>query len=249
MNNNYYSGSPQGGTPRTQKKDVFNQWQAIGILRSRSTDENEPLKFIPWKNGGGVVNANLKITEQIGVDENGQPKTRKTSVPVSIKTNKNITAQQLQSIMSGTKVRVVGRIQLETYESKSTNSRKTTLVADVYVLEILEVPMQPAFGGYPQGMVPPQGMTPPQGMPAPGYPPQGYPQAQPQYHPGQQPPQQYYHQPQQAPQPQQMPTQMPPQQQYYQQPHQPQQAPQMQGQQVPAWYQHVPQPVIDDLPE
>ena len=240
MSYNNHSGNPQGGS--RQKKEIFNQWQAIGILRARSADENEPLKFIPWRSGGGVINANLKITEQIGVDEGGNPKTSKVSVPVSIKTNKNITAQQLQSIVSGTKVRVVGRLKLETYESH--NTKKTTLVADIYVLDILEQPMHPAFGGYPQAT-----------MPQPQYQPQ-YPQG---YFPGQYPPQgvgpQYQAGPQNYPVPQQAP------QGYYQgqyvpqgsAPQYPQANPQtypgqQQPSQMPPWFQQPQEVEVDDLP-
>ncbi len=247
MSNNYQSGNPQGGN--RQKKEIFNQWQAIGVLRPFK--EGDSLKFKPWKNGG-VLNALISIVEPIGVDENGSPKTRKFTMKCSIKTNKNITAQQLQSIAPGTKVRVVARLILESY-ADSRQQQVTSVCADIYVLEILEVPMQnyqqspqypPQYGQYPQGpqmtqpqqpqYYPPQGQQPPAPQyPAyPGYP--GYPgqqMAQPQ-----QPPQ---YQPQSQPQPQAQPPQ------YYQ----------PQGQPVPPYYQQptgqpMGQPIdIDDLPD
>ena len=245
MSNNYASGNPQGGN--RQKKEVFNQWQAIGVLRPFK--DGDPLKFTAWKNGG-VLNARLAIVEPIGVDENGNPKTRKFSIKVSIKTNKNITAQQLQSLMAGTKVRIVSRLVYESYNDKS-GAQRTDVCADVFVVEVLETPQM-----FPQ-------------QPQPQYYPGGYPQqygqpAQPQY-PGQYPPQGQPQYPQQPPQQPQYPGQYPPQgQPHYQ--HQPQYPPQGQGQQggmppvmpqggqypqqTPPWYKPAPSPVdFDDLPE
>lgn len=231
MNNNYYHGNPQGGTGI--KKEHHNLWQAIGILRPRSNNENEPLKFIQWKSGGGVINAKLNITEQFGTDEHGNPKTKRTSMPVRIKTNKNITAQQLQSIVSGTKVRVVARMEQETYDSKLDNSKKEIVFADVFVLEILEVPMMPVYGGYPgtAAPVPPQGVPHQYGYPPapngypqyPGYPPQGQPQYQPPYQ-------------SQAPQGQPAPS-------YHGFP-----PPPPQGQDMPKYYPQHQDMNIDDLP-
>ena len=239
MSNNYASGNPQGGN--RQKKEIFNQWQAIGVLRPFK--EGDPLKFTPWKNGG-VLNARLSVVEPIGVDENGNPKTRKFSIKVSIKTNKNITAQQLQSLMAGTKVRVVSRLVYESYNDKS-GAQRTDVCADVYVLEVLETPQmfpqqpQPQYypGGYPPHYGQPQYVPQPQ----PHYPPQGQPQystqPQPQY-PGQYPPQA-------PPQPQYAPQQQP---QYA-----PQGQPGQQGgqypQHVPPYYQPNPPIDVDDLPE
>lgn len=247
MSNNYQSGNPQGGN--RQKKEIFNQWQATGVLRP--VKEGTPLKFVPWKNGG-VLNALISIVEPIGVDENGNPKTRKFTMKCSIKTNKNITAQQLQSIAPGTKVRIVARLILESYMDSS-QQRKTGICADAYVLEILEVPMQnyqqppqyqPQYGQYPQG----QQMAQPQQPQY--YPPQGQQQPAPQYpaypgypgYPGQQiaqPQQPPQYQPQSQPQPQAQPPQ------YYQ----------PQGQPVPPYYQQptgqpMGQPIdVDDLPD
>ena len=248
MSNNYQSGNPQGGN--RQKKEIFNQWQAIGVLRPFK--EGDTLKFKPWKNGG-VLNALISIVEPIGVDESGNAKTRKFTMKCSIKTNKNITAQQLQSIAPGTKVRVVARLILESY-ADSRQQQVTSVCADVYVLEILEVPMQTyqqppqyqpqaPYGQYPQAqpVAPPpaqpqyyQPQAQPPQAPAPQYPNYpGYPG-----YPGQpvpQPQPQYQAQPQQAPPPAQP--------QYYQ--------PQPGGQPVPPYYQQPNgQPVdIDDLPD
>lgn len=225
MNNNYVPGNPQGGN--RQKKEIFNQWQAIGVLRSFK--ENEPLKFTPWKNGG-VLNALLSVVEPIGQDENGNPKTRKFSIKVSIKTNKNITAQQLQSLATGTKVRIVSRLVIETFTDRE-NKQNTRVCADVYVIEVLEMPMQ-SFAQPP---------TPNQYYP--GYQ-QQYPQQQQQYaqHPQTPQYQQYPQYPGQTPVPPQYltPPQTPsPQGQYPPYPPQP-------GQQPP-WYQ-VHEQCIDDLP-
>ena len=237
MSNNYQSGNPQGGN--RQKKEIFNQWQAIGVLRPFK--ENDTLKFIPWTNGG-VLNARLSVVEPMGQDENGNQKTRKFSIKVSIKTNKNITAQQLQSLVAGTKVRVVSRLVIESYEGKS------NICADVYVLDILETPMAaypqapaPQYypGGYPQYGQQPVPQTPPQygnypQAPAPQAPPQ-YGQYPPQYPPQPGVPPQYGQQPQQAPKAA-VPPQAPPQ--YGQYPSQ-----------QPPWYKPAPEMNIDDLPE
>lgn len=237
MSNNYQSGNPQGGN--RQKKEIFNQWQAIGVLRPFK--ENDTLKFIPWTNGG-VLNARLSVVEPMGQDENGNQKTRKFSIKVSIKTNKNITAQQLQSLVAGTKVRVVSRLVIESYEGKS------NICADVYVLDILETPMAaypqapaPQYypGGYPQYGQQPVPQTPPQygnypQAPAPQAPPQ-YGQYPPQYSPQPGVPPQYGQQPQQAPKAA-VPPQAPPQ--YGQYPSQ-----------QPPWYKPAPEMNIDDLPE
>ena len=206
MSYNQRSGNPQGGK---QKKEIFNQWQATGVLRALK--ESEPLKFTPWQNGG-VLNGLLVVMEPIGVDENGQPKVRKFSMKVSIKTNKNITAQQLQSLVSGTKVRVVSRLVYESYTDRN-QQQVTKICADVYVLEVLEVPMQ----NYQQPYYQPQVPTPQPPQYQPQYPPQAPPQYQPQppqYQPQYSP--QAQSQPQAQPQyPPQYPPQVPP---YYQQP-------------------------------
>lgn len=239
MYNQNGPANPQGGN--RPKKEIINQFQGTGILRSRK--ENEPLKFIPWKTGG-VLNAYLKTSENIGVDEYGNPKVKNTSVPVKIITNKNITSQQLQSLVAGTKVHVVGRLELESWDDKQTNARRSQLVVNVYVLDILEVPMQ----NYQPG--PQQTYYPGQPMPQ-QYPPQGQPQYVPNppqggqqpYYPGQPMPQpQYQGQPQYSGQ-QPVPQQYPPQGQPQYVPNQPQ------GGQQPPWYQPgVQEQGIDDLP-
>ena len=235
------NGYAQSGQAR-QKKTKINQWEGEGILRPKSSNEQDPIKYYPSKNGnGGAIYATLRCTEMTGqMDENGRPKTTTSFVPITVWTNKNITPQILQSLVSGMKVHVIGKLKNESYENKTTHQKVSSLVVDVFVLEILEMPMQaPAYGqaqpqygaqmppmqqGYPQQQPPMYG---PQG----GYAPQGYQQPAPA--PQQQPP--YYQPAGQSPYPP-MPAQaMPPQQGY---------------QQAPPTYNR-PQggaPVVDDLP-
>lgn len=227
----YPQGQAQGA--RAPKKEKLNECILTGIVRPRSANENDVIVFYPFKNEGeGSININLKITEFTGTsDENGNPRQRHTTVPVSVKTNKSITAAQLKAVVSGMKVRVVGRLELQSYKSKKTGQDVTSLVVSAYVFEVLEMPMQsaqqyvqqtPAYGqqgGYaPQQPMPqgynPQTPYPPQYVPQGGYAPQQQPYGQPQQ-------QAYGPQGGYAPQTpvpqvgQQMPPQTPP---YYQQP-------------------------------
>lgn len=221
-NNNQYGGARQGsGAP---KREVVNEWRAIGILRSRYGKDDDEIKMTPYPNGGGVVHATLVVTSDTGVVDpgTGAPKMRTLYKLVDISTNKLINQQQLLSLKTGMKIRIAASLVSESYVSKKDNQRHTQEVAKVFALEILEMPQaQQGFqqgagypapqGGYPQqqggyapqpGMYPPpqQGMYPLQqggGYPAPqgGYPQQGGYAPQPGMYP---PPQQGMYPPQQG---------------------------------------------------
>ncbi len=189
----YNSNQGGYGNASNKKQEKVNQWVGVGIIRPRSANKSDPINFVPFRNGGGVINADLAITQPAGLDENGMPKMKNVSIPISIKTNKNITAQQLQSIVNGMKVRVVGPMEPETYTNKKTGQLVSSLVCNAYVFEVIDSNVNSAS---PQGYYPPQGQQmPPQGG---YYPPQGQ-QMSPQ---GNFPPQGYY-----PPQGQQMPPQ------------------------------------------
>lgn len=132
-----------------QRKTKINQWEGIGILRPKTSNEQDPIKFWPSKDGkGGAIFATLKCTELTGqTDQNGQPKTTTVYIPITILTNKNITPQMLQNLVPGMKVHVVGKLKNESYENKTTHQRVSSMVVNVFVLEILEMPMQaPVYG-------------------------------------------------------------------------------------------------------
>lgn len=204
MSQNYQQGA--GKAPR---KPIINKWEGEGIVRPRSGNAEDEIKFFPFQKGGGAIHITVACSElSSGADENGQPRTVTCYVPVSVMTNKLITEQQLKGVRPGMKVHVVGRLQPESYTSKKTGNKVTTMVVSAFVFEILEMPQQgyqsqyPQQGVYPQqgGIYPPQGQYyPQQGMyppPQGGYPPQGgmyppqggYPQQQGMYPPQQQVP-------------------------------------------------------------
>lgn len=193
---------------KAPKKPIINQFTGEGIVKTISANDGDEIKFVPFQNGGGAIKFTLACTEEVpGMnDENGQPKSQTDYIPVKVITNKNITAEQLKSVVPGMRVRVVGKNKVESYVSKKNNTRVSTMIVYAYVFEILQMPAQnygqpqgyqqggyqqpqggyPAPGSYPQ--YPPQGGYPgPQGAypgqpgmpypPAPGYPaPGGYPQ-------------------------------------------------------------------------
>lgn len=183
----------QQGARKAQKKPVINKWEGEGIVRTRSGNDNDEIKFFPFQNGGGAIHISVACTEINGADANGQPKAVTSYVPVNIMTNKLITQQQLMGVRPGMKVHVVGKLQPESYTSKKTGQKVTSMVVNAYVFEILEMPQQPyqqqpgyAQGAYqppyggqpgysPQGGYPQQqgGMYPAYGAPQPGYPQQG----------------------------------------------------------------------------
>lgn len=268
-----YYNQNQGRTP---KKQVINKWEGIGIVRPRSAQENDALQFFAFPNGGGALHFSLLCTEITGADANGAPKTRTTYLPVKVYTNKNITEQQLRSIVSGMKLRCVGSLQHESYTSKKTGQKVSALVLNAYVIEILEAPMQGQYPPQPYGTQypypqPQQGgpaYQQPYPEPAPG--PQRAPAQAPQYQPqpqyGQAPAQgpqyqpqpqygqapapapQYQPQPQYGQAPAQAPAQAQPQYQPQPQPQQQAQPQQQQAQAAPPYYRPAPAPQAAPAP-
>ena len=185
---NYNNGGDRAPKP------VLNQWKGEGIIKARSGNDNDPIRFFPFTNGGGAIHATLVVAQAGAPDPNGQPRIRNTYIPISVMANKNITAEQLQNIQPGTRVRVVGELRTETYTSKKSGQKTSTLVVNAFVFEIISLPQQPygqqyppqggyapqpMYGGAPQPQYPPQGGYAPQpvygGAPQPQYPPQaGY---------------------------------------------------------------------------
>ena len=178
----------QGGG-HAPKKTIINKWEGEGIVKPRTGNDNDPIQFFPFQNGGGAIHITIECTEMSGTaDQNGQPRVTTSYVPVNVMTNRLITQQQLMGIRSGMKVHVVGKLQHESYTSKKTNQKVTRLVVNAcYAFEILEMPQQAAPAGYeqhagygPQGGYAPQGGYPQGGYgPQPGYagvPQGGYPQ-------------------------------------------------------------------------
>ena len=153
-----------------QKEEPVNKVQLIGTILPKSSNPNDPITFYPFRNGGGAVHCNLKVSEYTGADENGNPKYINTYIPIDITVNKIIPAATLQGLVSGMKVNVVGTLRIQSYERKSTQQKVSTLCVKVYSLNILEAPMA--------AYVPPQNYA---GMPHPQQP--YYPQQQPYYQP------------------------------------------------------------------
>ena len=200
-----YPNTPQGGE-RKPRKEKINECEFRGVIVARGQNDAEPIKVYTFDNGGAVIHANLKVSEYTGrADENGNPKMKTTTVPLNVNANKLITVDMLRSIVPGSTVRVVGRLENESYRDKQTGQYRSSLVVNAYVMEILQLPIQaqpyapaaypqpqygaqPAYGQqqYGQGPFAPvpapaygQRQTPP--APAPAQP-QGYP-AQPQQRP------------------------------------------------------------------
>lgn len=208
MQNNYQ----QQGARRAPKEPVINRWEGEGIVRPRSGNDGDEIKFFPFKNGGGAIHISVECVETSGADQNGQPRTITTYVPVNVMANRLIPEQQLKAVRAGMRVHLKGRLQQESYTSKKDGTRKSAMVVNAFVFEIID--MQPQTIQQPQYQ---QGYAPQYPPQQPGYAPQqGYapqpPYGQPAY-----PQQQGY---QQAPPPQYPPQQQPPygQQQGYQQP-------------------------------
>ena len=206
-NNNYNPGGVGGTGSSKQKKPVINKGEWVGYVRTRSGKPGEPIRFIPWPNGG-VIHITLEVQENIGADENGQAKIKRGFFPVNLSTKyKPISVQQLQSIQPGMKVRIVGKLVNESYTSEKDGKPHTSIAIEAFLVEVLEMPQQ-TYGpqwGTQGGMAPQwgsQGFVPQQ-----GYQQQGYPQPQGIY------PQQGYQQPQGG-----YPQQAYPQQQGFQQP-------------------------------
>lgn len=273
--NNQGGGYGQGA--RRPQKEKINEWVGTGIVHPRSGNDQDPIKFFPFQRGGGAIHINLACVEAY-TDASGAAKSHTTYVPVNILTNGGkLDVATVQSIRTGMKIRVVGKIQPESYLSKKTNTQVTTLSVNAYVVEILqqqEYTQQPGYGPQPyyqpqQGyQQPPMGapmgapmggqpMYPQQGQPQQGYgqqPPMG---GQPYYQPQQGQPAPGYQQPPMGGQPApgygQQPAPAAPQVQYT--PAQPQQgqqgAPAPQAQRQPPYQQAAPAPapVLEDMPE
>ena len=210
----------QQGAGRAPKKPVINKWEGEGIVHPRSGNDQDQITLYRFTSGrGGAIHISLECKEAAGADANGNPKTTTVYVPVNVMTNKSITEAQLTGLRAGTRVHVVGKLQLESYTSKKDGSKKSSLVVNAFVFEIVALPQQEQTAGYqggfqpqpgqggpqnPYQMYPPQGGYPQQpGYPQPGYgpQPQGYP-PQPGYaQPGGYYPPQPGYGPQPAPQP------------------------------------------------
>lgn len=144
MSNNYQQG---GG--RAPKKPVTNKWEGEGIVRSRTGNDQDEIKFYPFKNGGGAIHIAVAVSkESTEPDDQGRPKIVTTYVPVSVMTNRNINDAQLRAVRPGMKVHVVGELQAESYVSKQTNQRVTRLAVNAFVFEVLEMPQQAYQGAY-----------------------------------------------------------------------------------------------------
>ena len=156
-----YNSSGGQGQQRPLRKPKINVWEGEGIVRSRSANADEPIRFFPFKNGGGAIHISLLVTESFGAGADGAPRTRTTYIPVNVTTNNGsqnqITPQQLQSVRPGMKVRVVGRLGTETYDSKRTGQKVTSLVVDAFVFEILDIGQVPAYPQQGGALLPHQG--------------------------------------------------------------------------------------------
>lgn len=196
----------QGG--KAPKKPKINEWSGEGIVKPRSGNDGDEIRFFAFQKGGGAIHITVACSEPVqGADENGQPRMKTSYIPVNVMTNRAISQQQLMAIKPGMRVRVVGKLEPESYTSKKTGQKVTALVVNAFVFEVLAMPQQamtPQYGAMPQAQQPAYGAQPPYGMMQPqqqyplqgGYPgPQYGAPVQPQY-----PPQQGYPGPQYQPQ-------------------------------------------------
>ena len=147
--NNNQGGYGQGA--QKPKREIINEWKGTGIVRPRSGNDQDPITFYPFQRGGGAIHITVACSEIVGADESGNAKQRTYYIPVNVLTNKNITQQQLQSVCAGMKVRVVGKLEPESYTSKKTGQKVTSLVVNAYVFEILQFPQQQGFAQPMQG--------------------------------------------------------------------------------------------------
>ena len=145
---NYNNG---GGAP---KKAKINEWTGEGIVRPKSNNDGDEIRFFPFKNGGGAIHFTLACSEPAqGADENGLPRMKTTYIPVNVMTNKLVDEQRLRTIKAGMRVKVVGKLEAESYTSKKDGQRKSALVVNAFVFEVLAMPQQitpPAQQGYGQ---------------------------------------------------------------------------------------------------
>lgn len=172
------NGAPQQrGGKRAPKEESPNNGGWIGIVRSRSRNQNDGIKVVQWSDGNGVIHFNLEVDTPAGTDQYGRPKMRKNWFNVNLKTNKNITLQTLYNIVPGMKIKIKGSLNNEKYPIREINKEIPITVIDAYYVEILETPQQ-QYG--PQGYGIQQGPAAPaqwgQGQPqyGPQQPPQGY---------------------------------------------------------------------------
>lgn len=151
-------------------KEIINQVKLTGIVRPRSLNDSDEIRFFTFQNGGGAIHIMVACTEPMpGGDANGQPRMKTVNVPVTVKTNKTIQPAQLQTVRAGMKVRIVGHLEPESYTSKKTGQKVTTLVVNAFIFEVLAMPQQMAVPQYAQGM-PQQGVQQPYYAPQGGYP-------------------------------------------------------------------------------
>lgn len=185
-------GAPRSrGGSRGPKEPVINKGEWTGVVRSRTGSDQDEIRFIQWPNGGGVIHFTLECREPYLDEREGVQKERTDYLPVNARTNsKTISQELLMGIRAGMRVHVVGKVQNETYTSKRTGERRSTLAVNAFVLEILDEPAygaRPIYGPadrYPAApQQPAQAWGVPQGQYGP-YPPQpvyqqpGWPQAQ-----------------------------------------------------------------------
>lgn len=194
MSRNYQNQGP--------RKPVINRCELVGIVKSRTGNDADAIRFIPWQDGRGIIHFTLHVVEEY--EKDGQMKSRSDFIPVNASVNSARSAEFLRSIQPGMKVRVVGAVHMESYNTRNGDKRSVLAVDATIALDVLEIPQQQFApgqqGGYygaPQGGYygQPAPVQPAQQFPPQGYAPQGgyygqqYPQAVPQ--PQQQPAQQY----------------------------------------------------------
>ena len=168
---NYQQNNPQPQqNGQGQRKQIINQWQGIGVVKPRGNTQQ--ITFYPFENGGGAIHFNLCCTEYAGfTDEYGNPKYRQDTIPVTVRTNKTISVQLLQSIYPEMKVRVVGSWRNKTVTSKKTGQPITINEVEAFVVEVLEAPtMMPQYQPpQPQYAEPPYSPRPQGAQIAPQY--------------------------------------------------------------------------------
>ena len=148
-----YSNRQRGSQPREEK---VNQVTLIGTVCARSRNENDPIEYKAFQNGGGGISIIVKTAEPRGIDPaTGQQKIRYEKHPVKIFVNKNITEQMLRTIVAGMMIKVIGQLRSDNWQDKQTNEWHNGYAVEAYYLET----RQPAMmqGPYPQQPPYPQG--------------------------------------------------------------------------------------------
>lgn len=209
--NNNNQGASQRGGGKAPKEPIINNGDWTGIVRTRYPGDDQ-IRFSPLKSKpGGYIHFSLEIIDNFRNEETGQEGNSTTFVPMSAKTNKNLTQEFLSSICPGMRIHVKGKLKNESYTGRD-GQHRSTLVVQAYAIDILENQQQygpqAGFGAQVPGYGPQGQQYPPQYPQAPGYaqpyqPQQGayaqYAQQVPGYVPQgmpQQPPQGGYPQPQ-----------------------------------------------------